>query len=31
MVLNDVPDDMLHLIRQWREEKVEIENSQTKR
>jgi len=31
MVLNDVPDDMLQLIRQWREEKVEIENAQMKR
>jgi hypothetical protein len=31
MVLNDVPDDMLQLIRQWREEKVEIENAQAKR
>jgi len=29
--LNDVPDDMLQLIAQWRNEKVEAENAQQKR
>jgi len=28
MCLNDVPDDILLLMTQWREEKVEIENAQ---
>ncbi len=27
LVLNDIPDDLLHLIVAWREEKVEIENA----
>jgi len=31
MVLNDVPDDILQKVRGWRDEKVEIENSQMKR
>jgi len=31
MTLNDLPDDMLQMVRQWREEKVERENAQIKR
>jgi hypothetical protein len=30
LVLNDIPDDMLQQISGWRNEKVEIENAQTK-
>lgn len=28
LALNSVPDDMLRLITEWRNEKVEIENAQ---
>lgn len=31
MALNDLPDDILQKVREWRDEKVEYENSQMKR